>query len=51
MYRIGAATTKPASGPAMPISKICLRFARMPSMLITAPIVPIKLNGTGMQSG
>ena len=51
MYRIGAATASPASGPAMPMSKICFRLARMPSMLITAPIVPIRLNGTGMHSG
>ncbi|MBC8355535.1 MAG: hypothetical protein H8E66_26450 [Planctomycetes bacterium] len=45
------ATTKPASGPAIPMSNISRRLAFIPSIPITAPIVPIGLIGSGMKNG
>ena len=51
LYGLRKATANPASGPAMPMSKICRRSARLPSIPMTAPIVPIGLNGTGMHNG
>ena len=48
----GTATTKPAIGPAAPMSSSTLREARSVRMAITAPSVPsIKTGGTGMKCG
>ena len=52
IHRIGTAAINPANGPASPTSKISLRFARRPSIPITAPIVPIGvMNGNGIKIG
>ena len=47
----GRATTRPAIGPAIAMSKSCRRLAREPSMPITAPSVPVSSTGTGMKKG
>ena len=45
------ATTSPASGPAMAMSKSWRRSAREPSMPITAPSVPVSRIGIGIKNG
>ena len=47
---VGTATTKPAMGPAMPISKRAARDSMKPPMRMNAPRVPISV-GAGMKKG
>ena len=51
MNSAGTATTKPAIGPAMPMSNNATLFGMRDLMRMNAPSVPVRTTGAGRKNG